>query len=77
METNHPTIPVVLDEGAFLPERAYDTDAGADIRTPVALTVPARGSAVVHTGVHVQTPPPDWMKCCPTCGARITEVAMP
>ena len=51
-----PEIRVVLDEGAYLPERAHDTDAGADLRTPVAFTVPARGSAVVRTGVHVETP---------------------
>ena len=52
-----PTISVKLDEGAFLPVRAHDTDAGADIRTPCAFTVPARGTATVATGVHVQTPP--------------------
>jgi dUTP pyrophosphatase len=49
-------IRVKLDEGAFLPERAHETDAGADIRTPVTVKVPARGSAVVHTGVHVELP---------------------
>ena len=47
---------VSLDEGAYMPERAHDTDAGADIRTPVDVTVPARGSAIIRTGVHVQLP---------------------
>ena len=56
MITNYPTIRVKLDEGAYLPERAHSTDAGADIRTPIPFTVPARGCAVIHTGVHVETP---------------------
>lgn len=47
---------VKLDEGAFLPERAHATDAGADIRTPYDVVVPARGSAIVRTGVHLETP---------------------
>lgn len=49
-------VKVKLDDGAFLPERAHATDAGADIRTPHDVTVPAKGSAVVHTGVHIETP---------------------
>ena len=53
METK---INVSLDSGAYLPERAHDTDAGADIRTPLDIVVPARGSAIVATGVHIETP---------------------
>ena len=53
----HPNISVKLDKGAFLPERAHDTDAGADIRTPFDLVVPPHDSVIVATGVHVQTPP--------------------
>lgn len=45
-----------LDDGAFPLERAHATDAGADIRTPVEITVPAKGSATVKTGVHIETP---------------------
>lgn len=48
---------VKLDDGAYLPERAHATDAGADIRTPYGLTIPVGGTAVVRTGVHVQLPP--------------------
>jgi dUTP pyrophosphatase len=48
---------VMLDEGAFLPERAHATDAGADLRTPVDIEIPAKGSAVVDTGVHIALPP--------------------
>lgn len=48
---------IKLDEGAYVPSRAHDTDAGMDLRTPVKVTVPAHGSAVIDTGVHVQLPP--------------------
>ena len=47
---------VQLDANAFMPERAHDTDAGADIRTPCGFVLPAKGSAIVHTGVHVELP---------------------
>lgn len=47
---------IKLDEGAFVPSRAHATDAGIDLRTPVAVTVPAHGSAVIDTGVHVELP---------------------
>lgn len=50
-------IKVRLDEGAYMPTRAHETDAGADIRTPIRFKLPMRGSAVIHTGVHVQLPP--------------------
>ena len=50
------TIKVKLDEGAYLPVRCHDTDAGADIRTPVRFVLHARSSHVVHTGVHIETP---------------------
>lgn len=47
---------VKLDDGAFLPLRAHSWDAGMDIRSPVEVTVPARGSAVIDTGVHITIP---------------------
>lgn len=52
-----PTIRCVLDEGASLPVRQHDTDAGADICCREDITVPAHGSVVVETGVHVELPP--------------------
>lgn len=52
-----PTIRVKLDPGATLPARAHDTDAGADLRTPVDFRVPPHDSAVVGLGVHVELPP--------------------
>lgn len=39
-----------------MPVRAHDTDAGADLRSPVETVVPARGSRVIETGVHIQLP---------------------
>ena len=47
---------VVLDKGAFLPERAHGTDAGLDLRSTEDVTVPPLGSAVIDTGVHVEIP---------------------
>lgn len=47
---------IKLDSGAFMPVRAHDTDAGADLRSPVGALVPARGSFVIDTGVHIQLP---------------------
>ena len=48
---------VRLDPGAYLPERAHDTDAGLDLRTPEYAYVRAGGSTVIDTGVHIQLPP--------------------
>ena len=42
------------DHNAFLPCRAHATDAGLDLRTPYDVTVPARSSATIDTGVHVE-----------------------
>ena len=47
---------VQLDPGAFMPERAYPTDAGADLRTPKRFTIPPKDMAVIDTGVHVEIP---------------------
>lgn len=47
---------IMLDNGAYMPSRGHETDAGLDLRTPKAVTVPAYGSAIVDTGVHVALP---------------------
>lgn len=49
-------IKVALDEGAYMPERAHDTDAGWDLRTPKRVVVPPNGNVVVDTGVHIEVP---------------------
>ena len=45
------------EKGALLPVRAHATDAGADILTPRSFLLPARSSAIIRTGVHVELPP--------------------
>ncbi len=47
---------IVLDDGAFAPLRAHNTDAGLDLRTPINVTVPAGGSVVIDTGIHIEIP---------------------
>lgn len=48
---------IVLDDGAYMPERAHPTDAGIDLKTPVDFIVPSCGGhASVDTRVHVQLP---------------------
>lgn len=47
---------IILDNGAYMPSRGHRTDAGLDLRTPKAVTVPAYGSMTVDTGVHVALP---------------------
>lgn len=47
---------IKLDAGAFIPVRAHDTDAGADLRSPVGTVIPAGGSCIIDTGVHIQLP---------------------
>lgn len=47
---------IKLDAGAFIPVRAHDTDAGADLRSPVDTVIPAGCSYIIDTGVHIQLP---------------------
>lgn len=51
-----PELPVVLDEGAYIPVRAHEPDAGADLFSPVAVTVYPGESVVIDTGVHMAIP---------------------
>ena len=50
------TMKVKLDQGALAPTRAHKTDAGLDLRSPISVEVPARGSVVIDTGVHIELP---------------------
>ena len=47
---------IKLDEHAIKPTRAHSTDAGLDLYSPCDVVVPARGSACIDTGVHVELP---------------------
>jgi len=49
-------INIMLDGGAYMPQRAHSTDAGIDLRTPHEFVVPRRGSVTIDTGVHVEIP---------------------
>ena len=44
---------IVIDPGAYLPERAHDLDAGYDLRSPIRAYVPPYSSAIIDTGVHI------------------------
>ncbi len=48
---------IMLDEGAFIPTRAHEKDAGLDLYAMEGQIVPARESAIFDTGVHVELPP--------------------
>lgn len=56
MKSTEGVLNVVLDQGAFLPTRSNPTDAGLDIFAKDSDVVPARGSKVFNTGVHVELP---------------------
>ena len=47
---------VKLDEGAKMPTRAHDYDAGLDIYAPESIILYAGNSAKVDTGVHIEIP---------------------
>lgn len=48
---------IMLDPGAFMPERAHKTDAGLDLKANECRIIPAGESAVFDTGVHIEFPP--------------------
>ena len=50
-------VKIQLDEGAIMPTRAHDTDAGLDLYATRTQIIPARESAKFDTGVHIQLPP--------------------
>lgn len=47
---------IMLDQGAYMPTRAHETDAGLDLYARGAQVVPAKESAIFDTGVHVELP---------------------
>lgn len=51
-----PKLRVVLDEGAFMPTRAHELDAGLDLYSPVDAVVYHDDSLTIDTGVHVAIP---------------------
>lgn len=47
---------IMLEPTAFMPRRAYPTDAGLDLRSRWHTLIPAHGSAEFDTGVHIELP---------------------
>lgn len=45
-----------LDEGAFMPTKAHETDAGYDLYAKETKIIPAKRSTVWDTGVHISIP---------------------
>lgn len=49
-------IRTTLDKEELLPVRAHDEDAGADLRTPINLTIEPFNKITVNTGVKIELP---------------------
>ena len=49
-------VKIFLDEGAYMPTRGYETDAGLDLRCMEDLYIEAGDSEEVNTGVHLVIP---------------------
>lgn len=47
---------IMLDERAFPPVRGHEADAGLDLRSPYAVSIPPGGYCVIDTGVYVGIP---------------------
>ena len=47
---------IKLDDGAFVPERAHQTDAGLDLKSTVDVWIHPGEYTMIDTGVHVQIP---------------------
>ena len=47
---------IKLDAGAYMPERAHETDAGLDLRAREGKMIWSGGCAVFDTGVHIALP---------------------
>lgn len=45
---------IKLDPGAIMPTRAHFTDAGLDLYAMESKKIPARGSSIFNTGVHIE-----------------------
>lgn len=45
---------VQLFDGAYMPVRGHEEDAGLDLRTPIDVTVPKGGSAIIDTLTAVE-----------------------
>lgn len=49
-------LPIQLDPGAYMPERAHELDAGLDLRSPIGVSLLPLHGIGIRTGVHIQLP---------------------
>ena len=47
---------IVVEDWAYVPIRAHETDAGLDIKSPRAAVVFAHDSVIIDTGIHIEIP---------------------
>lgn len=47
---------IKLDNGALLPTKAHNDDAGFDLYSKSNVIIPGNGSAIFDTGVHIELP---------------------
>ena len=47
---------IILDDGAIVPTRAHEFDAGVDLYTPERVVLRAHDSVSIDTGVHFEIP---------------------
>ena len=64
---------VFVEPMGFEPTRAHKTDAGLDLYCIDDTVVPARGSAVFRTGVHIELPPNTYGKLESKSGLNISK----
>ena len=64
---------VFVEPMGFAPTRAHSTDAGLDLYCIDDTTVPARGSAVFRTGVHIELPPNTYGKLESKSGLNVAH----
>lgn len=57
---------IFFDKDAYMPVRAHSTDAGLDLKAREDFVIPAYGSAIIDTGVHVELPKG-------TCGLLVSK----
>lgn len=50
------SINIKLDDNVKAPTKAHKTDAGYDLYSNEDKMIPAKGSAIFHTGVHIELP---------------------
>ena len=64
---------VFVEPMGIAPTRAHKTDAGLDLYCIDDTTVPARGSAVFRTGVHIELPPNTYGKLESKSGLNVVH----